>query len=135
MLMDLFQHFMTLQEKKLAGKVEEKVEERGSMDLVLGDEQTMEELVDDEFVLVTGQGPGSHSSTKPPFDFEELRQDIKANPDEAIEKNAKSFNRKFEIQTKQIEATPAENRDGSRIIDKVLRRCLLLHDLDLTRCS
>ena len=122
MMMELFQGFITFQEKKLG----EKVEEIGGRDVALADEQMMEELVDEEFVLVTNQAPGSHSSTKPPFDFEELRQDIATDPDEAIEKNAKSFNRKFEIQTKQIEATPVENRDGSRIIDQVWRTIFAL---------
>ncbi|KAF9644578.1 hypothetical protein BDM02DRAFT_3074100, partial [Thelephora ganbajun] len=50
-----------------------------------------------------------------------LQQEINSDPDEAIEKNAEFFDRKFDIQRRQIVEDIARtvNREGDRIISAV----------------
>lgn len=112
-MMELFHGLATPQEKQLAAKVEE----LGGEFVVVEDEQVMETLAEEEFLLVEPD-PESRRDRGVLFDFAELRKEIKANPEEAIEKNAESFNSKFEIQREQIvtEITRALSQEGSRII-------------------
>lgn len=110
----LFQDLATSREKKLTARVEE----IGGT-VILEDEQAMETLLEEEFLPVD-EDPGSRRDDIP-FNFVELQQEIKANPEEAIEKNAEIFNRKFEITKEQVvkEITRTLNQEGGRIISAV----------------
>jgi hypothetical protein len=70
----------------------------------------------------TQYGPESRRAPEGrPFGFYELQQEVKSDPEEAIEKNAEIFNRKFDIQRRQIveDIARAVNREGDRIISAV----------------
>ena len=71
-----------------------------------------------EFVLISTSAPETQHVEPIQFDYVELRKEIKSDPDEAIQKNLDSFNRKFELQKKQIveEITRALKVEGDRII-------------------
>lgn len=111
-MLQLFQEFVTPQQKKLAAMVQTM-----GGDSVLENEQAMKELVAVESALISG---GQHARSRS-FDFTELREEVKNDPDEAIEKNAGFFDRKFDIQKRQIveDIARAVNREGDRIIAAV----------------
>ena len=108
----LFQDLITPPEKKLTARVDE----MGGKAVVLGDEQALETLAEEEFILVEPDPESRRDSV--PKSPAELRQEIEADPNKAIQKNAESFNRKFEIQRKRIveEITLALSQQTSRII-------------------
>ena len=114
----LFQEFATPEQKKLAVMVEE----MGGA-AALENEQGMKELAHAEFAFVVPTGWDTKHGGARPFDVVELRHEIKGNPDEAIEQNAKIFNRKFDLQRRQIveveDIAHAVNREGDRIISAV----------------
>jgi hypothetical protein len=55
------------------------------------------------------------------FNLVEIQHEIRDDPTEAIEKNAESFNRKFDIQRRQIQEDIERTvrREGDRIISAV----------------
>lgn len=111
-MLQLFQEFVTPQQKKLATMVQNM-----GGNTILEDEQAMKELAGAEDVLSSESGhPGGC-----PFDFVQLRREIKGDPDEAIEKNAQFFDCKFNILRRQIveDISRAVNREGDRIIAAV----------------
>jgi len=115
-MLELFKDFATPQERELAALVK-----KLGGDAVLENEKAMEELA--AFALAGAQlGPENRQAPQGrPFGFLELQQEIKCDPEEAIEKNAEFFNRKFDIQRRQIveEIAHAVNREGDRIISAV----------------
>ena len=115
-MLELFQEFITPEQKKLTVMVEE----RGGV-AVLENERAMKELAEAEFAFVAPLGSDSRHGGPRPFDVVELQHEIKGNPDEAIEMNAEFFNRKFDIQRRQImeDIARAVNREGDRIISVV----------------
>jgi hypothetical protein len=115
-MLQLFQDYATPHERELVAMVK-KLGGSG----VLENEQAMEELA---AYALAGAHAGPESRQAPqgrPFGFVELRQEIKCDPEEAIEKNAEFFNRKFDIQRRQIveDIARAVNREGDRIISVV----------------
>ena len=112
-MMRMFQDLVTSPERKLTAIMEG----MGGKKVVLEDEHAMETLAEEEFVIVAPD-PESRRDRRAPFNFVELQQEIRANPDDAIQKNAESFNRKFVTQKEQIvkEITLALSQEGSRII-------------------
>ena len=97
-MLQLFQDFVTPQQRKLAAMVK-----RMGGDTALEDEQAMKELLREESTLATSRpGAESHRDENHSFNLVELQQEIKGNPDDAIEKNAEIFDRKFSIQRRQI---------------------------------
>ena len=115
-MLQLFQEFITPEQKKLT----KMVEERGGI-AALENENAMKELVEAEFHFVAPSGSDNRHGTGRPADVAELQHEIKDNPNDAIEKNAEFFNRKFDIQTRQIveDIARAVNREGDRIISAV----------------
>ena len=115
-MLQLFQEFITPEQRKLTVMVEE----RGGA-AVLENEQAMKELAEAEFAFVAPSGSDSRHGGARPFDVVELQHEIKGDPNEAIEKNAEFFNRKFDIQRRQIveEIARVVNREGDRIISAV----------------
>ena len=111
-MLQLFQEFVTPQQKKLATMMQNM-----GGNTILEDEQAMKELAGAEDALSLENGhPGGR-----PFDFVQLRQEIKGDPDEAIEKNSRFFDCKFNILRRQIveDISRAVNREGDRIIAAV----------------
>jgi len=115
-MLQLFQEFVTPEQKKLTVMVEE----RGGA-AALENEQAMRELADAEFAFVAPTGSDTRHGGARPFDVVELQHEIKGNPDEAIAQNAEFFSRKFDIQRRQIveDIARAVNREGDRIISAV----------------
>ena len=115
-MLQLFQEFITPEQKKLAVMVER----RGGA-AVLKNEQALRELVDAESAFVTPSGSDNRHGGGRPFDTVELQHEIKGDPNESIEKNAEIFNRKFDIQKKQIVEDIARvvDQEGDRIISAV----------------
>ena len=115
-MLQLFQEFVSPEQKKLAVMVEQM-----GGDAALDNEQSMRELTDAEFAFAAPSGSDSRHGGGRPFDLVELQHEIKGNPDEAIEKNADFFDRKFDIQRRQIveDIERTVNREGDRIISAV----------------
>ena len=113
LMLKLFQEFVTPQQKELAAKVKN----MGGDD-VLEDEKAMEELAGAEFELTVRSGGQDDAGNR--FDFIELTQEIKTNPNEAIENNAEFFGSKFEIQRREIQdIARAVRREGDRVISAI----------------
>ena len=115
-MLELFHEYAPPHERELAAMAK-----KLGGDAVLDNEQAMEELA---AYALAGAHPGPESRQAPqgrPFGFVELQQEIKGDPEEAIEKNAEFFNRKFDIQRRQIveDISRAVNREGDRIISAV----------------
>ena len=97
LMLQLFQEFLTPQQKEL----KEKVKDMGGV-AALDDEKAMQELAGAEFDLA---------------DFVELQQEIKGDVDQAIEKNDKFFSRMFNIQRREIQDLALMvHREGDRVI-------------------
>ena len=115
-MLKLFREFVSPEEKKLAVMVE-----RMGGKAALNNEQSMKKLTDEEADFHTPLIPHSRRAEGHPFDLNELRDEIEGRPDEAIERNADFFNRKFNIQTRQIkeDIERAVRREGDRIVEAV----------------
>ena len=116
MILQLFQDFVTPQQRKLAVMVE-----RMGGESALQNERAMRELSGAESALAAQAGSEGRPAGGRPFDFIELQQEIMGDPGEAIRKNADFFNRKFDIQRRHIVEDIARevNREGDRIISAV----------------
>ena len=112
-MLELFKEFVTPQQKELAAKVEE----MGGA-AAQENEEVMKELDGVESTITRRPGGRNDRSR---FNFAELQQEIKGNPVEAIENNSEFFNRKFDIQRREIQEDIARalNRQGDRIIKAV----------------
>ena len=110
--MQMFQTLLTPEQKKLADMVEKK-----GGNAVLDNEGVMRELVAVEVSLSSASG--RHSNER--FDLAEIQHEITGDPTGAVEKNAESFNRKFDMQRRQIQEDIARavRREGDRIITAV----------------
>ena len=111
-MLQMFQTLLTPEQKKLANMVEKK-----GGNAVLDNEGAMRELVAAEVSLSSASG--RHSNER--FDLAEIQHEITGDPTGAIEKNAESFNRKFDMQRRQIQEDIARavRREGDRIITAV----------------
>jgi hypothetical protein len=112
-MLQTFQRLLTPDQKKLA----DLVEKRGG-NAVLEDERAMEELasVEASMSLASGRRGGGR------FDLAEVQHEIRDDPTDAIKQNAEFFNRKFDMQRRQIQEDIARavRREGDRIISAVL---------------
>jgi len=108
----MFQKLLTPEQKKLADLVE-----KNGGNTVLDDEHAMKALVAIEASL----SPASSRHVTGRFDLAEIQHEIRDDPADAIEKNAEFFNRKFDMQRRQIEEDIARavRREGDRIISAV----------------
>jgi len=114
-MMEMFQKFVTPEQKQLAVLVEQK-----GGDAVIDNEQVMRELSDAEASVSVPAGVERHRPTKK-FDLAEIQHEIRDDPAVAIGKNAEFFDRKFGIQRRQIQEDieRAVTREGDRIISAV----------------
>jgi len=114
-MMGMFQKFVTPEQRQLALLVEQK-----GGDAAIDNVQAMKELSDAEAAISVPAGMERHRPTKK-FDLAEIQHEIRDDPTEAIAKNAEFFNRKFDIQRRQIkeDVERALGREGDRIISAV----------------
>ena len=112
-MLQMFQTLLTPEQKKLADMIE-----KDGGNAVLDDENVMKKLVAAEASL----SPASGRLDSGRFDLAEIQHEIKDDPTDAIEKNAEFFNRKFDMQRRQIEEDIARTvrREGDRIITAVM---------------
>ena len=118
-MLQLFQEFVSPEQKKLAAMVEE----RGGKAAVCNDVESMRELSNEEPTSAARSGSASdnRNGTSRSFNFIELKREIESDPDEAIEKNLKLFDSVCKLQTRQIEEITVRvvTQQGDRIIDAV----------------
>ena len=111
-MLQMFHKLLTPDQKKIADLVE-----KNGGNAVLDNEIVMKELIAAEASLTSA---GSrHSAGR--IDLAEIQHEIKDDPTDAIDKNAEFFNRKFDMQRRQIEEDIARTvrREGDRIISAV----------------
>ena len=115
-MLDLFQEFVSPEEKKLA-VMADGMGGKAALD----SEQSMRKLADAEVAFNTPLVPDNRRTGSRSLDLVELQREINENPDEAIEKNADFFSSKFDIQTRQIkeDIERTVRREGDRIIEAV----------------
>jgi hypothetical protein len=80
------------------------VEQRGGQAQCLDNDKALKELADWENKSNTSQGTstGPGSKTTKPSNLDDLKGDLHTDPDTAMEQNMTKFERKFEVQTRQI---------------------------------
>lgn len=112
---EIFQKFVTPEQRQLDLLVKKK---GGSA--VIDNEQVMRELSDAESSISVPSARERHRSNKK-FELAEIQHEIREGPAAAIERNAEFFNRKFDIQRRQIQEdiNRAVSREGDRIISAV----------------
>ena len=115
-MMEMFQKFVTPEQRQLAFLVEQK----GGGDAIIDNEQVMRELSDAETLISAPTGMERRRPAKK-FDFVEIQREIRDDPAVAIEENAKFFNRKFDLQRKLIQEDikRAISHKGDRITSAV----------------
>jgi hypothetical protein len=95
-MLELFAEFVSPQQRELAAKVKGK----GGV-MALRSKEAMEKLASDECEITAPFG--SKKGRGPRINPIELEQEIKGDPNKAIEKNAKDFDRKFEDEKTYID--------------------------------
>ncbi|KAF7341977.1 hypothetical protein MVEN_01784700 [Mycena venus] len=114
-MMKMFAQFVTPEQKEMARLVEQ----RGGQ-AVLDNDKALKELNDWENKLQGAGAAHGGKNAKAP-DLDDLKDDLHTDPDAAMEQNMVVFNRKFEVQTRQIidEMSRVVERQGDRIISAV----------------
>ncbi|KAF8214062.1 hypothetical protein K438DRAFT_995547 [Mycena galopus ATCC 62051] len=116
MMMKMFQTFMSPEQKDMARLVEQ----RGGLQACQENDKVLKELSEiDQKSGTATQGPtGSKGNMSAKSGLEDLKDELATDIDAALEKNMKSFDRKFEVQTRQIidEMSKVVERQGDRII-------------------
>ena len=118
MMAQYFQTALAPEQKEIAARVQD----RDGAQAVIENDRLLRELVD---LYRTSDGAvevsGARGRCEVGIDIEELRLEIREDIEVAVERNAETFSRKFEMQRKQIvdELTKAIHREGDRIIDAV----------------
>jgi hypothetical protein len=114
-MMEMIRKFVTPEQKELAASVQQK-----GGNAVINNEKAMRDLSDLEAKICASAGMERRKPVKE-FNLVEIQHEIRDDPTEAIEKNAESFNRKFDIQRRQIQEDIERTvrREGDRIISAV----------------
>ncbi|KAJ7291115.1 hypothetical protein C8J57DRAFT_1458070 [Mycena rebaudengoi] len=118
MMMKMFAQFVSPEQKEMA----KMVEQRGGA-ACLDNDKALNELNDFENKSGYSLGSPMHEPRgAKASELEELKEDLHTDPDVAVEANMTVFNRKFEVQKRQIidELTRAVDRAGDRVIDTLL---------------
>ncbi|KAJ7777866.1 hypothetical protein DFH07DRAFT_796416 [Mycena maculata] len=115
MMMKMFQQFVSPEQKEMARMIEAK-----GGQAVLNDDKVLKELNDIEN-QAGSQASSSHNKTARVADLDDLKEDLHMDPDVAIRENEKVFERKFEIQMRQIvdQLSRVVEREGDRVISAV----------------
>ena len=120
-MLGLFQELVTPEQKRLTIMVER----NGGAVAALESKQVMRELEKAERDFTAPLGSGDRPGEDRPLDVvtlqRELQHEINCDPSEAIEKNTEFFDRKFDVQRREIKEDIARalNREGDRIISAV----------------
>ncbi|KAJ7177914.1 hypothetical protein C8R46DRAFT_1212646 [Mycena filopes] len=111
MMLTMFRQFMTPEQKEM----DLLVRQRG-VQTVLRDDKVLKELND-----IENRGAVSGSRTAMPSDIIDLKNELRTDPDSAMEQNMVVFSRKFEVQSRQLtdEMRRVVEHQGDRIIDAV----------------
>ncbi|KAJ6515406.1 hypothetical protein C8R45DRAFT_208195 [Mycena sanguinolenta] len=119
MMMKMFAQFASPESKEMARLVEQ----RGGVEACQDNDRVLKELSELEQKSSTGPRQGSTGAKGAPgkSTLEDLKDDLKTDIDEAISQNMKAFDRKFEVQTRQIidEMSKVVERQGDRIIGAI----------------
>ena len=114
-MLQVFQELLPPKQRVLAAKARE----IGS-DAVLEDEQLVKELLAVESTPNSSPGPEGQPGGDRPPGLDELRKEIKRDPDEVIKMNSEFFNLKYGIQKREIETMARLiTRDGDRVIEAI----------------
>lgn len=118
LMMQMFQKLVSPEQKDMLILVQQK----GGTEAVQNNEDALKELGDYERASASaGASSTPLRSGMSSSDFEDLKEDLHTDPDDAIKDNMTVFSRKFEIQKRQIveELTRVVRREGDRIISAV----------------
>ncbi|KAF7355741.1 hypothetical protein MSAN_01492000 [Mycena sanguinolenta] len=122
MMMKMFAQFVTPEQREMARLVEQ----RGGVEACQTNDKVLKELseLEQKSNPAPRQGPTSAkgaAGTNSKSGLEDLKDDLKTDIDEAISQNMKAFDRKFEVQTRQIidEMSKVVERQGDRIIGAI----------------
>lgn len=122
MMMKMFERFVLPEQKEMALLIQKKGGEKACQ----GSDKILQELNEFEKKTLSSSATAAAAvhmgrRTAVSSDFDELKADLHAEPDEAMAKNMSTFSRKFEIQKRQIteEVSKAMRREGDRIINAV----------------
>ena len=117
-MMEFFQSTASLEQKEISARVREK----GGIQAVIDNDRSLKDLVD----LYRGsestvEVAGARGRRDIAVDITDLRLEIREGVEVAVERNAETFLRKFEMQRKQIvdELSRVMHREGDRIISAV----------------
>ncbi|KAI0960928.1 hypothetical protein AcV7_000168 [Taiwanofungus camphoratus] len=110
-IMKMFAKFMTSDEKQLASKVEE----MGGIKLVLNNDTVLKELTASDPDRRRVDGPSGAKVSASALD--DLKTELGEDLENAMKRNLKNFEAKFELQKKQIEKVARE--EGDRVIGAV----------------
>ncbi|KAF7329876.1 VPS13 domain-containing protein [Mycena kentingensis (nom. inval.)] len=119
MMMKMFAQMMSPQEREMSRLVAQK----GTS--VLDNDKALKELCEYENRIVesqSGSGPVHGAKTAKATDFADLKNELHTDPDIAMNENARTYDRKFEVQRRQIvdELTKVVEREGDRVISSIL---------------
>ncbi|KAJ7115777.1 hypothetical protein C8R44DRAFT_213727 [Mycena epipterygia] len=118
MMMKMFQQFVAPEQKEMMRLVEQK----GGLQACQENDKILKELSDLESKSSGsgGAAPSAKTAGKTSA-LEDLKDDLMADPDAAMEKNLTVFSRKFEVQKRQIvdELTKVVEREGDRVISAI----------------
>ncbi|KAJ7437086.1 hypothetical protein B0H11DRAFT_2206778 [Mycena galericulata] len=124
MMLKMFAQFVTPEQREMGRLVEQK----GGLEAVQGNDKDLKELYELENKSSGGGPPATLQSTKGSVSsggkssaLDDLREELKLDPDAAMAKNATTFSRKLEAQTRQIidELTKVVERQGDRVISAI----------------
>ncbi|KAK7062151.1 hypothetical protein R3P38DRAFT_2495366 [Favolaschia claudopus] len=122
LMMKMFQTFISPEQRDMARLVEQK----GGLQACEGNDKILRELSEAENKSGNVQaqlGPNTKSAAKATsgsktFGLDDLKDELRTDPDAAAEQNLISFTRKFEVQQRQIidELSKVVAREGDRVI-------------------
>ena len=120
LMVKMFEKFVTPDQKSILAAVQA----RGGTEACQKSEKVLNELNEIENKVEAAPNPTQPTSRKLPSktqSFQDLQQELHADPDKEIEKNMSVFTRKFEIQQRQLieELSRIVQREGDRVIGAI----------------
>jgi hypothetical protein len=116
MMMKMIQAAVSPQERRLREQVDEK-----GRDVILEDEKILLQLGGHELRQASRRTTNRSKADGKPYTLEDLRKDLRADPEEAIKKNMDAFALKFKMQQDRIleKMEEAARREGDRVIEAI----------------
>ncbi|KAJ7913942.1 hypothetical protein B0H13DRAFT_1612003 [Mycena leptocephala] len=116
LMLKLFQRLITPEQKEMA-RYSKQLEQGGKA--CLDDDEKLKQLNDWENNLGGSLGKGTKTIKR--SDLDDLKEDLRTDPDESIQQNMTKFARKFDVQMRQIvdEMSHVMKHQGDRIISAV----------------